>query len=98
MKRMIEAKKIAPGLEPFITPFDPEAVLKREVKIDYLHEREWRLPLQFAFEYADLEYVLVESIEDATSIVHKIGSENLPEKKLIPLSIYEEIRKAWGKE
>jgi len=98
LKKLIEAKDIPPDLEPFIQPFDPKAVLKPGVKIDYLHEREWRLPSQFTFEYSALEYVLVESIEEATSVVHQIGSQRLPEKKLIPLNTYEEIRKAWGKE
>lgn len=98
LKKLIELKAIPPDLEPFIEPFDPGAVLKPEVPIDFLHEREWRLPSHFTFEYSDLEYVLVESIADATSVVHQIGSERLPEKKLIPLNTYEEIRKAWGKE
>lgn len=98
LKRLIEANAIPPDLEPFIEPFDPGEVLRSGVRIDYLHEREWRLPSQFTFEYSDLEYVLVESIEEATDVVHQIGSQRLPEKKLIPLDTYEEIRKAWGKE
>jgi hypothetical protein len=98
LKEWIASATIPPHLEPFIQPFDPLAVIKPAVKIDYLHEREWRLPLKFTFEYSDLEYVLVESIEEATRVVHQIGSERLPEKKLIPLDTYEEIRKAWGKE
>lgn len=97
LKRLIAGGAIPPDLEPFIAPFDPEAVLKRGVKIDYLHEREWRLPSQFTFEYNDLEYVLVESIDEASSVVHQIGAERLPERKLIPLNTYEEIRKGWGK-
>jgi len=98
LKRLIDASAIPPDLEAFIEPFDPGEVLRHGVKIDYLHEREWRLPLQLTFEYSDLEYVLVESIEEATSVVHLIGSQRLPEKKLIPLNTYEEIRKAWRKE
>lgn len=97
LKKLIDAKSIPCDLEPFIAPFDPGGILKPGVVIDFLHEREWRLPSQFAFDYSDIEYVLVESIEDVTSIVHKIGSQRLPEKKLIPLNAYEEIRKAWGK-
>jgi hypothetical protein len=98
LSKLIGAGNIPPDLEPFIEPFDPKAVLRRGVTIDYLHEREWRLPSQLSFEYSDLEYVLVKSIEEATSVVHRIGAANLPEKKLIPLNTYEEIRKAWGKE
>lgn len=97
LKGLIESIAIPPNLEPFIEPFDPGSVLRTGVKIDFLHEREWRLPSHFTFEYSDLEYVLVESIEDATYVVHQIGAERLPERKLIPLNTYEEIRKAWGK-
>jgi hypothetical protein len=97
LKRLIDAQVIPSDLEPFIQPFDPEAVLKQGVKIDYLHEREWRLPSEFTFEYSDLEYVLVRSIKEATAVVHEIGAQRLPEKKLIPLDTYEEIRKSWGK-
>ena len=97
LKKLIDAQTIPHDLEPFIEPFDPEAVLRPGVKIDYLHEREWRLPSQFTFDYSDIEHVLVGSIKEATSVVHEIGSQNLPENKLIPLDTYEEIRKAWGK-
>jgi hypothetical protein len=85
-------------IEPFVEPFDPKAVLKEGVRIDYLHEREWRLPSALTFEYSDLDYVLVESIEEVNDVVHKIASHRLPEKKLIPLNTYEQIRKAWGRE
>jgi hypothetical protein len=95
---LIENRTIPASLEPFIQPFDPTANIRTGVRIDFLHEREWRLPLALTFEYSDLQYVLVNSIDEATNIVHTIGSRNLPEEKVIPLSIYEEIRNAWGKE
>jgi hypothetical protein len=97
LNRLIQSNTIPSALEPFIAPFDPDAVIKPPVKIDFLHEREWRLPARFSFDYNDLEYVLVESIEEAHRVVHQIGAKRLPEKKLIPLNVYEEIRKAWGK-
>jgi hypothetical protein len=52
-------------IHPFIMPFDPGAVIRDGVVLDWLHEREWRLPETLTFEYAHVEYVLVESIEDA---------------------------------
>lgn len=96
--QLTQANAIPTQIEPFIEPFDPTAILIPHTPIDFVHEREWRLPSQFTFSYEQLEYVLVDSIEEATSVVHKIGSERLPESKLIPLKTYEEIRKAWGKE
>jgi hypothetical protein len=90
------AGDIPASIEPFIAPFDPEALLKPGVPLDFLHEREWRLPSPLAFEYSDLEYVLVESIRDATWVVHQIGEQHLPEEKLIPMEVHRTIKSAWG--
>lgn len=90
------ADDIPEDLYPFISPFDPEAALKPGVRLDWLYEREWRLPSSLNFEYSDISYVLVESIEDADAIVHLIGAQNLPEEKLIPLDVYRHIKSAWS--
>jgi len=86
------------SIEPFIAPFDPAAVLKKSVPLDFLAEREWRLPKDLTFEYYDIEYVIVRTIEDARNIVHQIGADNLPEDKVIPTDVYATIRKAWSRE
>ena len=87
--------QIPPLLHPFIAPFDPEAVLKPGVRLDWLHEREWRVPASLSFGYADIQYVLVESIDDARSVVHEIGAQFLPESKLIPIDVSRTIQSAW---
>jgi len=86
------------SIEPFIAPFDPEAVLKKGVPLDFLAEREWRLPKDLAFEYHEVEYVIVSTIEDAREIVHQIGADHLPENKMIPIEVYATIRKAWSRD
>lgn len=87
---------IPPSIGPFIAPFDPDEVLTPGVPVEGLHEREWRLPSPLAFEYEDLEHVLVESISDAMSVVKQIGHEQLSEEKLIPIGVYQNIRDTWG--
>jgi hypothetical protein len=87
---------IPASIKPFIAPFDPEAVLTPGVPLDWLHEREWRLSSSLAFEYSDIQYVLVESIRDATSVVHEIGAQRLPDEKLIPIEVHRNIKRAWG--
>lgn len=89
-------KELPDQIYPFIAPFDPEAVLKSNVRIDWLQEREWRLPHSLNFEYADIEYVLVNSIADASQLVHLIGSAHLPENKVIPMEVYRQIKHAWS--
>ena len=86
-----------PGeLEPYIAPFDPDGVIKAGMSLDYLREREWRLPSDLCFEYADLEHVLVGSVEDAMDVVREIGAVNLPQKKVIPMDVYNSIKDSWG--
>lgn len=89
-------ERIPEELHPFIAPFDPEATLRPGVRLDWLQEREWRLPTSLTFEYANVEYVLVESIEDASWLVHQIGAQQLPETKLIPMEVYRNIKQAWS--
>ncbi len=84
------------ALEPFVAPFDPEAALKPGVRLDWLHEREWRLPESLSFEYHDVEYVIVSTIDDARTVGHQIGAQYLPEDKLIPMEVYETIQEAWS--
>jgi hypothetical protein len=86
------------SLEPFVAPFDPDAVLKKGVPLDWLTEREWRLASDLQFEYHDVQYVLVNTIEDARNIVHQIGADHIPEDRLIPIEVYTTIRKAWSRE
>ena len=95
-KALTEAGAVPPALESFVQPFDPTAVIKQGVPIDFLHEREWRLPSDLPFVYSDLEYVLVGSKEDASSVIRTIGSANLPDQKVIPLDVYATIKNAWG--
>lgn len=83
-------------LHPFIAPFDPEATLRPGVPLDWLQEREWRLPSSLAFQYSDIEYVLVDSIADASQLVHLIGAQHLPENKVIPMEVYRNIKQAWS--
>jgi hypothetical protein len=40
--------------------------------------------------------VIVESIENATQVVHHIGAHRLPEDRFIPIEVYRNIRTAWS--
>jgi hypothetical protein len=88
--------EIPQQMHAFIAPFDPEARLRPGVRLDWLQEREWRLPGDLRFEYAHIEYVLVESVEDASAIVHEIGAHQLPENRMIPMEVYRNIKTAWA--
>ena len=86
------------NLEPFIAPFDPQGIIKAGVPLDYLHEREWRLPESLTFEYSDIEFVIVDAIRDATKVVQQIGAQHIPEHKFIAMEVYRNIKGAWGEQ
>lgn len=89
---------VPPALEALIAPFDPEGALEPGVRLDWLHEREWRVPGSLTFEYSDVEYVIVDSMEDARQVVHQIGAQHLPEEKVIPMEVYRTIERAWSEQ
>ena len=83
-------------LEPMIAPFDPEGVLIKGTVLDWLHEREWRLPGPLNFEDWELEFVIVDSIVDVETLVDEFGTSRVPRNKIIPMEVYRTIRSTWG--
>ncbi len=91
-----EIGNLPQALKAFVVPFDPDAVLQEGVIQDWIHEREWRVPTSFRFEYADVKYILVESIADADRIRQLVETTNLSADRFIPMEVYDNIRTAWG--
>ena len=91
-----EISSLPIALKAFVVPFDPDGVVQQGVIQDWIHEREWRLPESFKFEYSDVRYVLVESIADADRIMQLVGTMNLPASRFIPMEVYRTIREAWS--
>lgn len=81
---------------PFLAPFDPDGVMNPPIKLNWLHEREWRLPSSFTFDFSDIEYVIVESTQDVNRVVEQIGTQHVPRHKFIPMETYRTIQKAWS--
>ena len=84
------------ALKPLVVPFDPDGLVQPGVIQDWIHEREWRLPASFTFEYADIRYVLVESIADADHIIRLVETMNIPASRFIPMEVYRTIRQEWS--
>ena len=91
-----ELDHLPASLKAFVVPFDPDGLIQPGIIQDWIHEREWRLPAAFAFDYADIKYVLVESIQDADAIIQQVGTMNIPADHYIPMAVYRTIRQEWG--
>jgi hypothetical protein len=86
----------------FVTPFCPpyassnyiESHWKGKKPIDYTHEREWRVPKDFNFNYTDISFVIVANYEDMAKaprdLKDVIGRENW-----LLMDNYEKIENLW---
>lgn len=79
-------------IEAMIAPFDPDGRLTPNVTLDWLHEREWRLPRSLEFALSDVRYVIVDSVEDAMNISTLI---DFPLRMFIAMEVYRAIKSAW---
>ena len=89
-------KTIPTQIEAMIAPFDPEGKIVAGTKLDWLHEREWRLPGSLNFEYSDIRYVIVDSVQDVMDVVQHIGAQHVPQAKFIPMEVHRTIETAWS--
>ena len=63
--------------------------------MNWIHEREWRLSESLVFDFSDIEYVIVNTVVDAATLVHHIGAARLPESKVLPMQVSEIIKSEW---
>lgn len=85
-----------------MTPFWPDyrSIEQRDPQflkgktVDFSHEREWRVPHDFRFEYNQVEFVVVSSYEDVAQfpkeLKNAIGRENF-----LMTDVYKQIERLW---
>lgn len=60
------AKHLWPFVTTFAPPYRPQKMKEKYpmADCDYSHEREWRVPHDFSFEYSDIEFIVVKNYDD----------------------------------
>ena len=83
---------------PFAPPYAPKGYLSNHWKgrkpVDYSHEREWRVPHDFIFNYADVEFVVVPNYESMAKFP-KPFKDLIGREKFILVDVYAQIEKLW---
>ena len=94
-------KHFCEELYTFIAPFapayaPPEYFESEWVKkvVDYSHEREWRVPTDYSFEYNQIEFVVVQSFQDLNHIPPEIV-EAIGIDRFLPMGTYKQIESLW---
>jgi hypothetical protein len=86
----------------FVTPFWP-AYRPKDLKgaghlsgktVDYSHEREWRVPHDFTFDYTDVEFVVLRGYEDMAKFPKPL-KDQIGREKFILVEIYQNIERLW---
>ena len=87
---------------PFITPFVPEYSSdehRREywggrVPCDYTHEREWRVPHDFAFDMGDVAFLTVATYEDEARMPREL-KDAIGRSNILLMDNYSRVNTLW---
>jgi hypothetical protein len=101
-KKQLENKGFHPDLYPFLTPFRPQYAPKQHKEdywnkkeaIDYTHEREWRVTSDLGFEYTDVSFVVVKTVEDIDKLP-KDAVTAIGMTKFIAMDVYRKVEELW---
>jgi hypothetical protein len=91
-----------PHLRTFATPFSPKyrpTALQDDKylygkTIDYSHEREWRVPHDFTFDYRDISFVVVKTYEDMAKFPQPL-KDAIGRDRFLIMEIYRNIERLW---
>jgi len=99
-KEQMESKKFEKHIWPFLTPFVPKNAPKKMKDyfggkiIDYTHEREWRVPHDFPFEYNNIEFVVLKDYSDMASFPQEL-KDAIGREKFILMENFIKIEELW---
>lgn len=90
------------NVQAFVTPFWPQ-YRPRDLRenrylngqdVDYSHEREWRVPHDFTFEYRQIEFVIVDTYQDIEAIPVEVRN-SIGHNKFLVMDMYRNIERLW---
>lgn len=87
-------------LKAFVTPFwpsyRPKSLNDKKAfkTCDYTHEREWRVPHNFQFEYNQIEFVILNTYKDMAKFPQDL-KDSIGREKFILMENYKKIERLW---
>lgn len=85
-------------LTPFAPSYMPSTVYRTQWRgkkyVDYSHEREWRVPHNFTFDYENVQFVVVERYEDVAQMDRKL-KDAIGREKFLMMDVYRQIYRLW---
>lgn len=84
-------------LTPFAPSYRPYKMKEKYKKIgdcDYTHEREWRVPHNYQFDYKHIEFIILNSYQDMDSFSDEL-KDAIGMEKFIFMDNYKMVEKLW---
>lgn len=83
---------------PFWPPYRPRSLRENGVlnnrNVDYSHEREWRVPHDFTFEYDQIEFVILDTYEDMAQFPREL-KDQIGREKFLLMENYRQVERLW---
>lgn len=98
-KRQQTSGRFDSHIWPFITPFSP-SYRPKHMKgsyfstVDFSHEREWRVPHDFPFNYEDIEFIILKDYHDMAAFPKDLKDE-IGRERFILIENYEHVESLW---
>ena len=97
-----EKQHWADHVKTFVTPFWPSYRPKKEgwnkplngKTIDYTHEREWRVPHDFSFDFSSVQFVLLPNYQEMAKFPSEL-KDAIGREKFILVDVYKHIESLW---
>lgn len=96
----MQEKKFTKHLWPFVTPFAPAYRpdwMKEKhpmADCDFSHEREWRVPHDFQFDYEDIQFVILKNYDDMAKFPKEL-KDAIGRDRFILMENYKLIETIW---
>ena len=94
----ISDNKTKESVMQFLTPYSPEYdtdyAKKKYKRVDYTHEREWRMPNSLTFSYEDIAFVIIQKHVDYDMLPEDF-KVNFDRNKIIVMDNYRLVEDLW---
>ena len=87
-------RKVLPFVTPFWPAYRPKNLGEHYKTCDYSHEREWRIPHDFSFEYHQIQFVILDTYDDMAKFPRELKDE-IGRDKFILMENYRKIEEFW---
>lgn len=98
IKKHISNSKTKDNILQFLTPYSPDYdtdyAKGKYPRVDYTHEREWRLPNSLCFNYTDISFVIIKRHEDYDLLPDEFKTK-FDRNKVIVMDNYRLVEELW---